>query len=239
MASGAKTTFFFFSSPGNNNGTSVEDGQIPEIIYYSWTRCSVIQVHWNKETSDCWEDWTVLSASRAYGITSVCVCAVCVYLSIRCWCTGMISNVETAWVVEKSQLCCQKKRRKEAFRGTKCIIGYEWSKYRHILETGLRAVCLLTCESELHVRLQTVTICFADAFIQSTIFTFFIIFFIVHCLSCIQHVSVQVLCFGIVITLRVCMLCNIASGTCCYLWLHVCLELKWKKKTEKKPATTK
>lgn len=177
MASGAKTTFFFFSSPGNNNGTSVEDGQIPEIIYYSWTRCSVIQVHWNKETSDCWEDWTVLSASRAYGITNVCVCAVCVYLSIRCWCTGMISNVETAWVVEKSHLCCQKKRRKETFRGTKCIIGYEWSKYRHILETGLRAVCLLTCESELHIRLQTVTICFADAFIQSTIFTFFIIIF--------------------------------------------------------------
>ncbi|CAL8364580.1 BTB/POZ domain-containing protein 1 isoform X3 [Gadus morhua] len=31
---GPKTTFFFFSSPGNNNGTSVEDGQIPEIIYY-------------------------------------------------------------------------------------------------------------------------------------------------------------------------------------------------------------
>ncbi|XP_041649869.1 BTB/POZ domain-containing protein 1-like isoform X1 [Cheilinus undulatus] len=32
---GTKTTFFFFSSPGNNNGTSVEDGQIPEIIYYT------------------------------------------------------------------------------------------------------------------------------------------------------------------------------------------------------------
>uniref|UniRef100_G3PQH4 BTB domain containing 1 n=1 Tax=Gasterosteus aculeatus aculeatus TaxID=481459 RepID=G3PQH4_GASAC len=32
---GAKTTFLFFSSPGNNNGTSVEDGQIPEIIYYT------------------------------------------------------------------------------------------------------------------------------------------------------------------------------------------------------------
>ncbi|XP_020794468.1 BTB/POZ domain-containing protein 1 isoform X2 [Boleophthalmus pectinirostris] len=32
---GTKTTFLFFSSPGNNNGTSVEDGQIPEIIYYS------------------------------------------------------------------------------------------------------------------------------------------------------------------------------------------------------------
>lgn len=34
-ATGTKTTFFFFSSPGNNNGTSVEDGQIPEIIFYS------------------------------------------------------------------------------------------------------------------------------------------------------------------------------------------------------------
>ncbi|XP_069481087.1 BTB/POZ domain-containing protein 1 isoform X2 [Ambystoma mexicanum] len=30
-----KTCFFFFSSPGNNNGTSVEDGQIPEIIFYT------------------------------------------------------------------------------------------------------------------------------------------------------------------------------------------------------------
>ncbi|XP_075904178.1 BTB/POZ domain-containing protein 1-like isoform X2 [Nelusetta ayraudi] len=34
-ALGTKTTFLFFSSPGNNNGTSVEDGQIPEIIYYT------------------------------------------------------------------------------------------------------------------------------------------------------------------------------------------------------------
>uniref|UniRef100_A0A1A8CU59 BTB (POZ) domain containing 1 n=1 Tax=Nothobranchius kadleci TaxID=1051664 RepID=A0A1A8CU59_NOTKA len=33
-STGTKTTFLFFSSPGNNNGTSVEDGQIPEIIYY-------------------------------------------------------------------------------------------------------------------------------------------------------------------------------------------------------------
>ncbi|XP_061669829.1 BTB/POZ domain-containing protein 1-like [Syngnathoides biaculeatus] len=33
-ATGTKTTFVFFKSPGNNNGTSVEDGQIPEIIYY-------------------------------------------------------------------------------------------------------------------------------------------------------------------------------------------------------------
>ncbi|XP_006878348.1 PREDICTED: LOW QUALITY PROTEIN: BTB (POZ) domain containing 1 [Chrysochloris asiatica] len=30
----SKTVFFFFSSPGNNNGTSIEDGQIPEIIFY-------------------------------------------------------------------------------------------------------------------------------------------------------------------------------------------------------------
>ncbi|XP_077374774.1 BTB/POZ domain-containing protein 1-like isoform X2 [Festucalex cinctus] len=34
-ATGTKTTFVFFKSPGNNNGTSVEDGQIPEIIYYA------------------------------------------------------------------------------------------------------------------------------------------------------------------------------------------------------------
>ncbi|KAK1785253.1 hypothetical protein P4O66_018651 [Electrophorus voltai] len=33
--SGAKTTFVFCSSPGNNNGTSVEDGQIPELIFYT------------------------------------------------------------------------------------------------------------------------------------------------------------------------------------------------------------
>nr|XP_033775767.1 BTB/POZ domain-containing protein 1 isoform X2 [Geotrypetes seraphini] len=31
----SKTCFFFFSCPGNNNGTSVEDGQIPEIIFYT------------------------------------------------------------------------------------------------------------------------------------------------------------------------------------------------------------
>ncbi|XP_043841552.1 BTB/POZ domain-containing protein 1 [Dromiciops gliroides] len=31
----SKTTFSFFSSPGNNNGTSIEDGQIPEIIFYT------------------------------------------------------------------------------------------------------------------------------------------------------------------------------------------------------------
>ncbi|XP_076849837.1 BTB/POZ domain-containing protein 1-like isoform X2 [Brachyhypopomus gauderio] len=32
---GAKTTFVFCSSPGNNNGTSVEDGQIPELLFYT------------------------------------------------------------------------------------------------------------------------------------------------------------------------------------------------------------
>ncbi|MEE6503246.1 hypothetical protein FKM82_004779 [Ascaphus truei] len=31
----SKTCFYFFNSPGNNNGTSVEDGQIPEIIFYT------------------------------------------------------------------------------------------------------------------------------------------------------------------------------------------------------------
>nr|XP_006970178.3 BTB/POZ domain-containing protein 1 [Peromyscus maniculatus bairdii] len=31
----SKTVFQFFSSPGNNNGTSIEDGQIPEIIFYT------------------------------------------------------------------------------------------------------------------------------------------------------------------------------------------------------------
>ncbi|XP_070256788.1 BTB/POZ domain-containing protein 1 isoform X2 [Myotis yumanensis] len=33
--SASKTAFLFFSSPGNNNGTSIEDGQIPEIIFYT------------------------------------------------------------------------------------------------------------------------------------------------------------------------------------------------------------
>ncbi|XP_053573396.1 BTB/POZ domain-containing protein 1 isoform X2 [Bombina bombina] len=35
LPSASKTCFYFFSSPGNNNGTSVEDGQIPEIIFYT------------------------------------------------------------------------------------------------------------------------------------------------------------------------------------------------------------
>ncbi|XP_048471798.1 BTB/POZ domain-containing protein 1 isoform X2 [Rhincodon typus] len=32
---GISTCFVFFNVPGNNNGTSVEDGQIPEIIFYT------------------------------------------------------------------------------------------------------------------------------------------------------------------------------------------------------------
>ncbi|XP_078097299.1 BTB/POZ domain-containing protein 1-like [Mustelus asterias] len=32
---GINTYFVFFNVPGNNNGTSVEDGQIPEIIFYT------------------------------------------------------------------------------------------------------------------------------------------------------------------------------------------------------------
>lgn len=32
---GAKTCFTFCYAAGNNNGTSVEDGQIPEIIFYT------------------------------------------------------------------------------------------------------------------------------------------------------------------------------------------------------------
>ena len=31
---GGKVTFHFEAPIGNNNGTSVEDGQIPEIIFY-------------------------------------------------------------------------------------------------------------------------------------------------------------------------------------------------------------
>lgn len=33
--SGGKVTFQFTYASGNNNGTSVEDGQIPEIIFYT------------------------------------------------------------------------------------------------------------------------------------------------------------------------------------------------------------
>ena len=32
--SGGKVTFQFSYASGNNNGTSVEDGQIPELIFY-------------------------------------------------------------------------------------------------------------------------------------------------------------------------------------------------------------
>uniref|UniRef100_A0A8C2JL27 PHR domain-containing protein n=1 Tax=Cyprinus carpio TaxID=7962 RepID=A0A8C2JL27_CYPCA len=33
--SGTKTSFTFCYAAGNNNGTSVEDGQIPEVIFYT------------------------------------------------------------------------------------------------------------------------------------------------------------------------------------------------------------
>ena len=33
--SGGKVTFQFHYAAGNNNGTSVEDGQVPEIIFYT------------------------------------------------------------------------------------------------------------------------------------------------------------------------------------------------------------
>lgn len=33
--SGGKVTFQFSYAAGNNNGTSVEDGQIPEILFYT------------------------------------------------------------------------------------------------------------------------------------------------------------------------------------------------------------
>ncbi len=33
---GGKVTFQFSYAAGCNNGTSVEDGQIPEIIFYTW-----------------------------------------------------------------------------------------------------------------------------------------------------------------------------------------------------------
>lgn len=34
-ATGTKTCFTFCYAAGNNNGTSVEDGQIPELIFYT------------------------------------------------------------------------------------------------------------------------------------------------------------------------------------------------------------
>ena len=33
---GQNVTFQFSYVAGNNNGTSVEDGQIPEVIFYTW-----------------------------------------------------------------------------------------------------------------------------------------------------------------------------------------------------------
>lgn len=39
--SGGKVTFWYTYAAGNNNGTSVEDGQIPEIIFYTWN-CMVM-----------------------------------------------------------------------------------------------------------------------------------------------------------------------------------------------------
>ena len=35
-ASSGKVTFQFTYATGNNNGTSVEDGQIPEFVLYAW-----------------------------------------------------------------------------------------------------------------------------------------------------------------------------------------------------------
>jgi len=35
-SSGGKVTFQFTYATGTNNGTSVEDGQIPEIVFYTW-----------------------------------------------------------------------------------------------------------------------------------------------------------------------------------------------------------
>lgn len=34
-STGTKTCFTFCYAAGNNNGTSVEDGQIPEVIFYT------------------------------------------------------------------------------------------------------------------------------------------------------------------------------------------------------------
>ena len=42
LASG-KVTFQFTYAAGNNNGTSVEDGQIPEIIFYTWHKAAQVK----------------------------------------------------------------------------------------------------------------------------------------------------------------------------------------------------
>jgi BTB/POZ domain-containing protein 1/2 len=34
VPTGSKVSFHFSFAAGNNNGTSVEDGQIPEILFY-------------------------------------------------------------------------------------------------------------------------------------------------------------------------------------------------------------
>lgn len=87
-ATGAKTTFFFFSSPGNNNGTSVEDGQIPEIIYYTWTLVVCLR----------WMD-TVPQNPLEFVYLNVCIFDV---TKNTHRCTYIIWNVEG--LVGKSQL---------------------------------------------------------------------------------------------------------------------------------------
>lgn len=41
---GGKVTFLYTYAAGNNNGTSVEDGQIPEIIFYTWNSVLCIRI---------------------------------------------------------------------------------------------------------------------------------------------------------------------------------------------------
>ena len=48
---GGKVTFQFSYAAGNNNGTSVEDGQIPEIIFYTWAPLwSLGSYNWQEAT---------------------------------------------------------------------------------------------------------------------------------------------------------------------------------------------
>lgn len=104
---GTKTTFLFFSSPGNNNGTSVEDGQIPEIIYYIWTLHAAMQVQRTRETSGHWKDWTSVngcSASGSPGVLYVCV-------SENAVCENLCTYIHV-------QLCLQKEKKK-SFSGLK------------------------------------------------------------------------------------------------------------------------
>ena len=54
-ATSGKVSFQFSYAAGNNNGTSVEDGQIPEIMFYTWTRCPIVvvlKVEFNSEHLD-------------------------------------------------------------------------------------------------------------------------------------------------------------------------------------------